>query len=59
MANTYVYTRREEVVNAITHGLGTLLSIAGLTLLIVFASLDGTPWHVVSFTIYGITMLLL
>lgn len=59
MANTYVYTRREEVVNAITHGLGTLLSIAGLTLLIVFASLDGTPWHVVSFTVYGVTMLLL
>ncbi|WP_027085732.1 PAQR family membrane homeostasis protein TrhA [Cohnella panacarvi] len=59
MANTYVYTRREEVVNAITHGLGTLLSIAGLTLLIVFASLEGTSWHVVSFTIYGVTMLLL
>ncbi len=59
MANTYVYTRREEIVNAITHGLGTLLSIAGLTLLIVFASLEGTPWHVVSFTIYGVTMLLL
>lgn len=59
MANTYVYTKREEVVNAITHGLGTLLSIAGLALLIVYASLEGTSWHVVSFTIYGITMLLL
>ncbi len=59
MANTYVYTKREEVVNAITHGLGTLLSIAGLALLIVYASLEGTFWHVVSFTIYGITMLLL
>lgn len=59
MANTYVYTKREEVVNAITHGLGTLLSIAGLALLIVYASWEGTSWHVVSFTIYGITMLLL
>ncbi|MFD0674046.1 hemolysin III family protein [Cohnella sp. GCM10027633] len=59
MANTHVYTRREEAVNAITHGLGTALSIAGLTLLIVFASLKGTAWHVVSFTVYGITMLLL
>lgn len=59
MANTHVYTKREELVNAITHGLGTLLSIAGLTLLIVFAALKGTAWHVVSFTVYGITMLLL
>ncbi|WP_373232502.1 hemolysin III family protein [Cohnella sp.] len=59
MADTHVYTRREEVVNAITHGIGTLLSIAGLVLLIVFASREGTAWHVVSFTIFGITMLLL
>ncbi|THF73732.1 PAQR family membrane homeostasis protein TrhA [Cohnella fermenti] len=59
MANTYVYSRREEVVNAITHGLGAALSIAGLTLLIVYASLRGDAWHVTSFTIYGVTMLML
>lgn len=59
MANTHVYTRREEVANAITHGIGTVLSIAALVLLIVFSSLKGTPWHVVSFTIYGATMLIL
>jgi hemolysin III len=59
MANTHVYSRKEEIANAITHGLGTLLSIAGLVLLIVFASLKGTAWHVVSFTIFGVTMLLL
>lgn len=59
MANTHVYTRREEVVNAITHGIGAVLSIAALVLLIVFSSLKGTPWHIVSFTIYGATMLIL
>lgn len=59
MANTHVYTRREEVANAITHGIGVLLSIAALVLLIVFASLKGNAWHVVSFSIYGTTMLLL
>lgn len=59
MANTHVYTRREEVANAITHGIGTVLSIAALVLLIVFASLEGNAWHVVSFTIYGVSMLLL
>ncbi|BBI35365.1 PAQR family membrane homeostasis protein TrhA [Cohnella abietis] len=59
MADTHVYTKREEVANAITHGLATLLSIAGLVILIVFASLEGTAWHVVSFTIFGVTMLML
>ncbi|WP_054950106.1 PAQR family membrane homeostasis protein TrhA [Numidum massiliense] len=59
MATTHTYTRREEVANAITHGIGGLLSLAGLILLIVFASLKGTAVHIVSFTVYGVSMLLL
>lgn len=59
MANTYTYSRKEEIVNAITHGIGALLSVAALVILIVFASLYSSAWHVVSFTIYGVTMLLL
>ncbi|AIQ47897.1 hemolysin D [Paenibacillus sp. FSL R7-0273] len=59
MANTYTYSRREEIANAITHGIGTVLSVAALVLLVVYASLEGTAWHVVSFSIYGTTMLLL
>ena len=59
MAATHVYTRREEIANSITHGIGALLSVAALVLLIVFASLKGTTLHVVSFTIYGSSMLLL
>lgn len=59
MANTYTYSRREEVANAVTHGIGAALSVAALVILIVFSSMKGTAWHVVSFTIYGITMLLL
>lgn len=59
MANTHTYPRREEIANAITHGIGAALSVAALVLLIVFSSLEGTVWHVVSFTIYGSTMLLL
>lgn len=59
MANTHTYEPKEEVANAITHGIGALLSLAGLVLLIVFASIKGTAWHVVSFTVYGVSMLLL
>lgn len=59
MANTHTYSRNEEVANAVTHGIGAVLSVAALVLLIVFASLKGTVWHVVSFSIYGTTMMLL
>lgn len=59
MADTHTYSRKEEVANAITHGIGAVLSLAALVLLIVFSSLEGTAWHIVSFTIYGVTMLLL
>lgn len=49
----------EEVMNAVTHGIGTLLAVAGLVLLTVFAYLYGDIWHIVSFSIYGTTLVLL
>lgn len=52
-------TLGEEIFNSITHGIGTLLSIAGLVILVVFAISKGTVWHIVSFTIFGSTMVLL
>ena len=45
--------------NAFTHGLGLVVGIAGLVLLVVFAALRGTAWHVVSCSIYGTTIVLL
>ena len=56
---THTFSKKEEIANFITHGIGALLSIAALVLLIVFASLHGNAWHVVSFTIFGSTMLFL
>lgn len=52
-------TRGEEIANWVTHGIGLVLSIVGLTLLIVFSSQRGDAWHVVSFTVFGLTLLLL
>ena len=59
MKDIHVYSKGEEIANAIIHGLGVLLSIAALVLLIVFSSIHGTAWHIVSFTIFGTTMLLM
>ena len=53
------YTVGEEIANAVTHGVGAGLSIAGLVLLILRAVHTGDPWRVVSFTIFGVTMVLL
>jgi hemolysin III len=56
---TPAYSAKEEQVNVITHGLGLILSIPALVLLIVYASLYGTVWHIVSFSIYGSTLVIL
>ncbi len=53
------YSFLEEIFNSITHGIGVLLSIAALVLLIVFSSIYGSTSHVVSFTIFGVTLILL
>lgn len=59
MSNTHIFSKREEIANAIIHGIGALLSIAALVILIVSSVTQGTAWHVVSFTLFGATMVLL
>jgi len=51
--------RREELANTITHAIGVGLSIAGLVLLVVRASMGGDAWQIVSFSIYGSSLILL
>lgn len=41
------------------HFIGAILSVAALVLLITRAAIDGTVWHVVSYTIFGCGMILL
>jgi hemolysin III len=53
------YTLGEEIANSITHGVGAGLSIAGLTVLVVLAAIYGDVWRVVSFSIYGSTLVIL
>mgnify|MGYP002713034004 CR=1 FL=1 len=53
------YSLGEEIAHSITHGLGTLLSIAGLVVLVAFSVINGDAWHVVSSSIYGATLILM
>ncbi|EOL43057.1 hemolysin III family channel protein [Enterococcus phoeniculicola] len=48
-----------EVLNAVTHGIGAGLSIAGLVLLIIKGARLGSALHVVSYCLYGTTLILL
>jgi hemolysin III len=53
------YSVGEEIVNSLSHGIGALLSVAGLAVLVVFAALYGDNWHIVSFSIFGATLIVL
>ncbi len=52
-------THAEETLNILTHGVGIGLAIAALTLLVVFAGIQGNPWAIVSCAIFGVTMITL
>ena len=49
----------KDPISGFSHAFGAVLSIAGLVILIVFAAIYGTAWHVVSYTIFGVGLILL
>jgi hemolysin III len=52
-------TRKEEIGNFITHTIGTGLAVAGLVMLIIKAVRVGGALRILSFMIFGITLVLL
>lgn len=52
-------SNREELANAITHGIGVLASVAALVLLVTFAALHGDAWGVTSGAIFGTALVAL
>jgi hemolysin III len=59
MTKTSRFTKSEEMANSISHGFGALFGLAALVLMIIFASIKGNAWHIVSFSIYGATLFIL
>lgn len=56
----YISTKvLREPVNTITHMAGALGSVVALTLMVVFAAIRADVWHIVSFSIFGTTMILM
>jgi len=52
-------TLGEEIANSITHGIGALLSIAGMVVLVIVAAVRGTAWHIVGAAVFGGSLILL
>jgi len=53
------YTRTEELFHSITHGIGAALAVAGLAVLVLPALRQGDAWRVISFSIYGGSLIIL
>jgi len=53
------YDPKEEKLNVISHGIGFILSVVALVLLVVYSSIYGSGWHIVSFSIYGASLIVL
>lgn len=56
---TAQYAFLEEIFNSVTHGAGLIVSVVGLVLLIIFSSMYGQISHIISCTVFGITLVLL
>ncbi|MFQ3597494.1 MAG: hemolysin III family protein [Chloroherpetonaceae bacterium] len=53
------YTEHEERANILTHGLGVVLSLVGLSSLAFLAFRFGEVWHQISLLVYGISLVML
>ena len=53
------YSPIEEKINIISHAIGIILGIVAVVLLITRASLHGDVWHIVSFSIFGASLIIL
>jgi hemolysin III len=53
------YSPREEFANVATHAVGALLSVVGLTVMVVLAAKFGTAIHVVTSAVFGVMLVFL
>jgi hemolysin III len=49
----------DELANALTHALGVALALAGLAVLVTVASVHHSPRQLVSYSVYGVSLVLL
>lgn len=53
------YSLKEEIWSSLIHGIGILLSLAGLIILVMLSSIRGNIWAIVSTAVFGTSMIIL
>lgn len=53
------YTKVEEIINGVTHGIGIVFGIVALTMLLILSIRKGDVSSIVSFSIYGACIILM
>lgn len=59
MAKSKQLIKAEEIFNSISHGIGIAIAVACTSLLIVYACFAHDVWAIVSFSVFGFSMILL
>ena len=58
-ASLHAADLRDEIANALTHGLGAVAALVGGSVMITLAAIFGDGWQLAAAIVYGITLLLL
>ena len=54
-----LYTLGEEITNSITHGIGSLLSIAALVIMIIVSAIHHSTLGVICSIVFGLSLIIL
>ncbi len=55
--HAHEYSVTEEIIHALTHGVGVVLSIAGLSWMLYLSIAAADPWRIVASSVYGATLI--
>lgn len=53
------YSKKEEIANALTHGIGIILSIIGLVYMLVYSIQNGDISHITGSIVFGSTLIIM
>ncbi|MFA9389253.1 MAG: hemolysin III family protein [Prolixibacteraceae bacterium] len=53
------FSKGEELANAISHGIGLFLAVAGTSVMLIFAAFMGDAWMIAGTAVFGLTLILL
>lgn len=54
----HAYALGEEIANSVTHGVGALLSVVGMTVLVMMGVLAEDPWRLAASIVFGTSLVL-